>query len=177
MSPTVALPVLRNSSPSAAVRDAGLLRELGHHARRIVDAGALDMVARVGPEQRRDAQARALGEHLHAVGELRGLLRRQRRAGADARIGAAAASRVDHVADDEAVHLLLVDERGHVGMQRTVAAAVERLDQHQPGLFLERHLCDEVGDARLDRAAPVLIEVWPAVAVRVLELQAVGHGQ
>jgi hypothetical protein len=76
------------------------------------------------------------------------------------------------------VHLLGAEvvrgERGDgpAGLRRLVALGVHRVDEHEAGLLLERHLRDEVGDALVDRPAPVLVRVQGAVVVQVLELVA-----
>ena len=171
------------AEPERGGGDAGLLRELGERAGARRDAEArvgLVVVAGVVLEHDRNAQALALGKGLDGVGELRHLPRRHRDAAKRLWRGrvTGVAFRLHHVAQHEAAHLLRLDERGRRRRQRAAAAGVQRVDQHEPGLFLQRHAADEIADARLDRPAPVLVRIELAAAVGVLEAQAVDreHG-
>ena len=171
------------AEPERRRRDAGLLRELGERAGAGRDAEArvgLVMIAGVVLEHDRDAQPLPLGERLDGVGEIGHLPRRDGDTAKRRRRGGVAgiAFRPDDVAQHEAAHLLRLDERGRGRRQRTAAAGVQRVDQHEPGLLLERQAADQVADARLDGAPPVLVRIELAAAVGVLEAQAVDreHG-
>ena len=144
--------------------DAGFLRELGERAGARRDAEArvgLVVIAGVVLEHDGNAQSLALGERLDGVGELRHLPRRDRDATKRRRRGGVTgiALRLHHVAQHEAAHLLRLDERGRRRRQRAAAAGVQRVDEHEPGLLLERHAADQIADARLDRPAPVLVGI------------------
>ena len=158
--------------------DARFLRELGERAGARRDAEArvgLVVIAGVVLEHDGNAQSLALGEGLDGVGELRHLPRRDRDAAKRRGRGGVTgiAFRLHHVAQHEAAHLLRLDERGRRRRQRAAAAGVQRVDEHEPGLLLERHAAHQIADARLDRPAPVLVGIELAAAVGVLEAQAV----
>ena len=136
--------------------DACLLGEGGEGAGRFVDTCPrvrVDVVARIGLVEHRDAQTRGLAEFLDGVRIRGSFLRRQGCAGLEAVAGCAAHRlvRAGHgVAEDEAVHLLIVDVAGCRGVQGAallgvrVAGGVEGVDQHQAGLLLQRHQRDQV---------------------------------
>ena len=121
------------------------------------------MVARVRLEDRRDAEACRLAHLLDRIGEGRDLERRDV-AGVCRRCGG------HQIAQDEAAHLLVADVVGRRGGNVASGVQVQRVDQHHAGLFVERHLADEVGHALLGRPPPVLIRVELTVAVGIAKL-------
>ena len=133
------------------------------------------MIPCVVLEEDGDTEALRLGKRLNRVGELRHLTRRDdeavtaRRHAAIAGIG----GRLDDVPQDEASHLLRLDQARAGGRQRPAASRPHRVDQHEPGLLVERHARDQVVDADVDREPPVLVPVDRPIAVGVPELLAI----
>jgi len=110
------------------------------------------VIAWIRGEDNRDAEPRSLGDFLRRVRALREF------------------SRAGVVAQDEISDVTLID----VVVQ---GVGVERGDLHQPGLLLERHPGEEVGDARADRQSPVLVGVQRAVPVQIPEREGAGLQQ
>ena len=159
-------------------RYAGLLRKLSERAGagRNTEAGIrLVVVACVVLEKDGDAKALGFRQLLHRIREIRHLPRRDDEAVAGRGHAAVARirSRLDDVAQDEASHLLRLNQAPRGGRQRATTTGAHRVDEHEPGLLFERHARDQVVDAHLDRESPVFVTVDRPTAVGVPELPAI----
>ncbi len=176
--------------------EASLLGPLRERTRLGVDAEpgvAFVVIARVRLEEHRDPEARRLGHLLDLVRPGCGLSRRDRGAAEPAApastgrtaapfLAAAAAAAApgsrgrvggDYAPEDESRHLLGVDVVLGRAVHGAAGAGIERVDEHHPGLLVERHLRHEVGRARGGIEAPILVPIQPSVRVEVLEAKAV----
>ena len=139
---------------------------------RRVDIAAPRIILAVGGEGDRDAQPSFLRHGLHLVVGIYLLVRRA--------VGVVEVMRDAKLVDVNphgvvaaVVGALLQVEGIRVGEVHAgiVAARADVIQQH--GLFLQRHLGEQVRHAVLGVRAPVLVHVQLAVAVQILELQTV----